>query len=209
MTTAVHPSAGKLAPGDQRVSVVKLLDAYFHDRPDPAEASQRVSFGTSGHRGSSLARSFNEAHVLAITQAICDCRKGRGIDGPLFLGKDTHALSGPAFVTALEVLAGNGVETMIDEHHGYTPTPAISHAILAHNRGRTSGRADGIVITPSHNPPEDGGFKYNPPTGGPADTAITRWIEDRANELSGERDASRCGACPYERARQRLDHAWA
>jgi phosphoglucomutase len=196
----VHPSAGKPASGDQLVSVAELLDAYSHERPDPAEPGQRVSFGTSGHRGSSLARSFNEAHVLAITQAICEYRKDHGIDGPLYLGKDTHALSGPAFMTALEVLAAGGVETMIDDKDGYTPTPAISHAILTHNRGRTSSLADGIVITPSHNPPEDGGFKYNPPTGGPADAAVTRWIQDRANELLSS-PAERVRRLPYPRAR--------
>ena len=160
-----------------------------------------MSFGTSGHRGSSLARTFNEAHVLAITQAICDYRKSQGIGGPLYLGRDTHALSVPAFMTALEVLAANGVLTAIDDENGCTPTPAISHAILTHNRGRTSGLADGIVITPSHNPPEDGGFKYNPPTGGPADTGITCWIQDRANELLAS-GAWRVPRVPYQRARQ-------
>ena len=197
---AVHPSAGRPAPADQLVDVAELLDDYFEQSPDAADPAERVSFGTSGHRGSSLARTFNEAHVLAITQAICEYRKGRAIDGPLYLGKDTHALSGPAFMTALEVLAANGVETMIDDKDGYTPTPAISHAILTHNRGRTSGLADGIVITPSHNPPEDGGFKYNPPTGGPADAAITRWIQDRANELLSSA-AERVPRIPYPRAR--------
>jgi phosphoglucomutase len=180
---AVHPSAGVLAPADHLVDVIELVDRYFEERPDSANPAQRVSFGTSGHRGSSFAGTFNEAHVLAITQAICDYRRHERIDGPLYLGKDTHALSGAAFMTALEVLAANGVETMVDHRDGYTPTPAISHAILTHNRGRRSGLADGIVVTPSHNPPEDGGFKYNPPTGGPADTTITRWIEHRANEL--------------------------
>ena len=199
-TAAVHPSAGKPAPGDQLVSVVRLLDAYFHERPDPAEPSQRVSFGTSGHRGSSLACSFNEAHVLAITQAVCDHRKRHGIDGPLYLGRDTHALSRPALVTTLEVLAANGVETMVDQRDAYTPTPVVSHAILAHNRGRTTGLADGVVITPSHNPPEDGGFKYNPPTGGPAETSITRSIEARANELLA-RGVPGIRRVPYERAR--------
>jgi phosphoglucomutase len=196
----VHPSAGTPAPADQLVDVGELLDDYFDQSPDAADPAERVSFGTSGHRGSSLARTFNEAHVLAITQAICEYRKDHGIDGPLYLGKDTHALSGPAFMTALEVLAGNGVETMIDDQDGYTPTPAISHAILTHNRGRTFGLADGIVITPSHNPPEDGGFKYNPPTGGPADAAITRWIQDRANELLSSA-AERVPRIPYPRAR--------
>jgi phosphoglucomutase len=197
---AVHPSAGRPAPADQLVDVAELLDDYFEQRPDAADPAERVSFGTSGHRGSSLTGTFNEAHVLAITQAICEYRKGRAIDGPLYLGKDTHALSEPAFMTALEVLAANGVETMIDEKDGYTPTPAISHAILTHNRGRTSGLADGIVITPSHNPPEDGGFKYNPTTGGPADAAITRWIQDRANELLSSA-TSRVPRIPYPRAR--------
>ena len=198
---SVHPSAGAQIRADQLVDVVGLLNAYHDLRPDLTDPAQRVSFGTSGHRGSSTARTFNEAHVLAITQAICDYRKSQGIGGPLYLGRDTHALSVPAFMTALEVLAANGVETVIDDEDGYTPTPAISHAILTHNRGRTSGLADGIVITPSHNPPEDGGFKYNPPTGGPADTGITRWIQDRANELlaSGAECVRRV---PFQRARQ-------
>jgi phosphoglucomutase len=160
-----------------------LRDAYSARKPDVADKAQRVSFGTSGHRGSSLRTTFNEGHVLAISQAICEYRSSRGIDGPLFIGKDTHALSEPAFVSALEVLAANGVTVMVDQDDGYTPTPAVSHAILTYNRGRTTGLADGIVITPSHNPPEDGGFKYNPPHGGPADTDITRWVEDRANAL--------------------------
>jgi len=208
----VHPSAGVQIQSDQLVDVVALVNAYHDFHPDPADPAQRVSFGTSGHRGSSIARRFNEAHVLAITQAICDYRKGQGIDGPLYLGRDTHALSVPAFKTALEVLAANGVATMIDDQNAYTPTPAISHAILAHNRGRTSGLADGIVITPSHNPPEDGGFKYNPPTGGPADTGCTRWIQDRANELlaGGEKRVLRVH---YQRARQAptthaYDYVW-
>jgi phosphoglucomutase len=196
-----HPFAGAQVPGDQLVDVVGLLNAYHDLHPDPDDPGQRVSFGTSGHRGSSIARRFNEAHVLVITQAICDYRKAQGIDGPLYLGKDTHALSVPAFKTALEVLAANGVSTMIDDRNGYTPTPAISHAILTYNRGRRSSLADGIVVTPSHNPPEDGGFKYNPPTGGPADTAITRWIQDRANELLGS-GANRVRRVPYQRARQ-------
>ena len=197
----VHPSGGAQIRADQLVDVVGLLNAYHDLHPDPADPAQRVSFGTSGHRGSSAVRTFNEAHVLAITQAICDYRTGQGIDGPLYLGRDTHALSVPAFMTALEVLTANGVSTMIDDENGYTPTPAISHAILTHNRGRKTSLADGIVVTPSHNPPEDGGFKYNPPTGGPADTAITRWVQDRANELltSG---ASRVRRVPYQRARQ-------
>jgi phosphoglucomutase len=179
---AVHFPPDALVPRDQLVDVVALLNAYYQRRPDPANSAERVRFGTSGHRGSSFAGTFNEAHVLAITQAICDYRRWRGIDGPLFLGKDTHALSAVAFTTVLEVLAANGVDTMIDDHDGLTPTPVISHAILTHNRtGR--GLADGIVITPSHNPPEDGGVKYNPPTGGPADSATTDVVEARANEL--------------------------
>jgi phosphoglucomutase len=196
----VHPSSGAQVPADQLPDIVGLLNAYHDVCPDAADPAQRVSFGTSGHRGSSLTRTFNEAHVLAITQAICDHRKSKAIDGPLYLGRDTHALSVPAFMTALEVLAGNGVETVIDAESGCTPTPAISHAILTHNRGRTRGFADGIVITPSHNPPEDGGFKYNPPTGGPADTEITRWIQDRANELLASA-AERVRRVPFQRAR--------
>ncbi|MFZ0105944.1 MAG: alpha-D-glucose phosphate-specific phosphoglucomutase, partial [Thiobacillus sp.] len=183
---SLHPLAGQPAPADLLADIGKLRDAYFSRQPDISDKTQRVAFGTSGHRGSSLRNTFNENHVLAISQAICEYRSGRGIDGPLFLGKDTHALSEPAFVTALEVLVANGVAVMVDQDDGYTPTPAISHAILTWNRGRASGLADGIVITPSHNPPEDGGFKYNPPHGGPADTDITRWIEDRANEILGD-----------------------
>ena len=197
----VDALAGQPAPPDRLVNVDRLLDAYFQQKPDPADPAQRVSFGTSGHRGSSLARSFNEAHVVTITQAICEYRKENRIDGPLYVGRDTHALSRPAFMTALEVLAGNGVDTMVDDKDGYTPTPVVSHANLVHNRGRTTGLADGVVITPSHNPPEDGGFKYNPPTGGPADTAITRWIEGRANELLAGGTA-RVPRVLYERARQ-------
>ncbi|HMU91063.1 MAG: alpha-D-glucose phosphate-specific phosphoglucomutase [Pseudomonadales bacterium] len=178
---SIHPLAGTTAPPAMLVDLGKLRDAYASLMPDVNDPAQRVSFGTSGHRGSSLRGSFNEGHVLAISQAICDYRGQQGISGPLFIGRDTHALSEPAFGTALEVLVANGVETMVDQAGGYTPTPAISHAILCHNRGRDSGLADGIVITPSHNPPEDGGFKYNPPHGGPADTGITRWIEERAN----------------------------
>jgi phosphoglucomutase len=166
-----------------RVDVARLEREYFARRPDPEDPEQRVAFGTSGHRGSSLRGSFNEAHVLAMTQAICDDRRAQGIDGPLYVGRDTHALSGPAQGTALEVLAGNGVETVIQRDDGATPTPVISHAILVHNRGRREKLADGIVVTPSHNPPQDGGFKYNPPNGGPADTQITRRIQERANEL--------------------------
>src|SRR5262249_28915881 len=156
---------------------------YYERRPDLSDPSQLVSFGTSGHRGSALRGAFNEAHILAITQAICDYRRSQGTDGPLLLGKDTHAVSDPAQRTALEVLAANNVETVIQRNNGVTPTPVISHAILVYNRRRKQNLADGIVVTPSHNPPEDGGFKYNPPNGGPADTDVTRWIENRANEL--------------------------
>ena len=183
MSPPVSPLAGKPAPASLLVEVATLLAAYVDLRPDPGIAAQRVAFGTSGHRGTSLERSFNEWHVLAISQAICDYRKHNGIDGPLYIGIDTHALSQPAFESALEVLAGNQVETLIAARGEFTPTPALSHAILTHNRGRTSGLADGIVVTPSHNPPEDGGFKYNPPNGGPADTDVTGWIQDRANAL--------------------------
>ncbi len=179
----VSPLAGKPANKETLVNVARLVTAYYSERPDPGVREHRVSFGTSGHRGSSLRCGFNEAHILAVCQAICLYRGERGITGPLFLGMDTHALSEPAFASALEVLAGNGVEVMIDRDGGYTPTPVISHAILAYNRGREAGLADGIVITPSHNPPEDGGFKYNPPHGGPADTDVTRRIEEEANVL--------------------------
>jgi phosphoglucomutase len=165
------------------VDPVRLEREYYDRRPDPGDATQLVRFGTSGHRGSPLAGSFNEAHIVAMTQAICDYRRGQGIDGPLYMGKDTHGVSGPAQRTALEVLAANGVETIIQRDDGVTPTPVISRAILAYNRGRRAHLADGIVVTPSHNPPEDGGFKYNPPHGGPADTDVTRWVQDRANDL--------------------------
>lgn len=178
----VSPLAGKIAPQALLVNVPKLVTAYYTETPDPALQAQRVSFGTSGHRGSAFERSFNEFHVLAISQSICDYRKLKNISGPLFLGFDTHALSIPAYVSALEVLAANCAEVMIAENDEYTPTPAVSHAILVYNRGRTAGLADGIVITPSHNPPSDGGFKYNPPTGGPAEGDVTRWIEAKANE---------------------------
>ena len=177
------PLAGKPAPANLLVDLPKLITAYYTERPDPAVASQRVAFGTSGHRGSSFERSFNEAHVLAITQAICGYRKQQGITGPLFIGFDTHALSAPAFASALEVLAANEIEVMIAKGDEYTPTPAISHAILVYNRGRNGALADGIVITPSHNPPDNGGFKYNPTNGGPADTQITSAIEAEANRL--------------------------
>ena len=178
---AIHPLAGKHAPKELLVDVNKLRKEYYARKPDIGDSAQQVSFGTSGHRGSSLRGTFNEVHVLAITQAICDYRNSQGTTGPLYIGKDTHALSEPAFKTALEVLAANGVDAMIDCANGFTPTPVVSHAILIYNRGRTAGLADGIVITPSHNPPDDGGFKYNPPHGGPADTDVTRWIEDKAN----------------------------
>lgn len=183
MSTQISPLAGKLLPNSLLVDVPALLAAYSDLRPDAAVPAQRVAFGTSGHRGSSLQRSFNEWHVLAISQAICDYRQHSNISGPLYLGMDTHALSQPAFDTTLEVLAANGVETRIAAHGEYTPTPVISHTILTYNRGRTSGFADGIVITPSHNPPDSGGFKYNPANGGPADTRVTSWIENRANAL--------------------------
>lgn len=179
----VSPLAGHPAPPELLVDVPQLVAAYYDDVPDPAVAGQRVVFGTSGHRGSSFHKTFNEWHVLAVTQAICRYRTQQGIDGPLFLGIDTHALSGPAHGSALEVLAANGVDVMLAEHDEYTPTPAVSHAILTYNRGRTSGFADGIVVTPSHNPPEDGGFKYNPPNGGPADAVVTDWIGAEANAL--------------------------
>ncbi|HEX7787473.1 MAG TPA: phosphoglucomutase (alpha-D-glucose-1,6-bisphosphate-dependent) [Methylomirabilota bacterium] len=179
----VHPRAGQLPAEATLVNIPRLMTAYYTRRPDPGVRGERVAFGTSGHRGSALDSAFNEAHILAITQAICEYRREHRIDGPLFLGIDTHALSESAFASALEVLAANRVDVTIDERSGYTPTPAISHAILVHNRGRADGLADGIVITPSHNPPEDGGFKYNPPSGGPADTQVTGWIEDRANAL--------------------------
>jgi phosphoglucomutase len=183
VSSRIDPLAGQPAPADRLVDIPRLVTAYFTERPDPGESAQRVAFGTSGHRGSSLDLSFNEAHVLAIAQAICDYRGGKNINGPLYIGFDTHALSAPAYASALEVLCGNGVEVMTAAQGEYTPTPAVSHAILNYNRGRTAGLADGIVITPSHNPPDNGGFKYNPPDGGPADTQITSWIENRANEL--------------------------
>ena len=179
----ISPLAGKRLPHTMLVNVPRLITAYYTERPDPAIPAHRVAFGTSGHRGSAFTRSFNEWHVLAITQAICHYRKQQGIDGPLFIGIDTHALSEPAYASALEVLAANGVEVMIAQNGEYTPTPAVSHAILAYNRGRPAGLADGIVITPSHNPPESGGFKYNPPNGGPADETVTGWIERAANGL--------------------------
>lgn len=194
-----HPLAGKPAPYENLINVPRLISAYFNHRPDPANPSHRVAFGTSGHRGSSLNNSFNEEHILAISQAVSELRKTQNITGPLFLGMDTHALSEPALYTAIEVFAANGVETMIQQGIGYTPTPVISHAILTYNLGRTTGLADGVVITPSHNPPGDGGYKYNPPSGGPADTQTTRWIQDRANQILAEglKDVKRI---PFERA---------
>jgi phosphoglucomutase len=180
---SISPLAGKPAPQSILVNVPRLVTAYYSRKPDPEIASQRVKFGTSGHRGSAFDCAFNEDHILAITQAICEYRKQHGLDGPLFLGIDTHALSAPAFASAVEVLAANEVNVMIDDRDGYTPTPVVSHAILTYNHGRSTGLADGIVVTPSHNPPDDGGFKYNPANGGPADTEITGWIENRANEL--------------------------
>ena len=195
----VSPLAGKPAPPSLLVNVPKLVTAYYAETPDPSVAEQRVAFGTSGHRGSAFDRAFNEQHILAISQAICLYRAQRNIDGPLFLGMDTHALSTPALATALEVLSANGVEVMLAEADEYTPTPAISHAILTYNRGRTAGLADGIVITPSHNPPADGGFKYNPPHGGPAESAITGWIEAKANEFLETRLRG-LNRIPYEKA---------
>ena len=180
---STHPNAGKPAPKDILIDVSRLEAAFYEGKPDPADPNQLVSFGTSGHRGTSSNATFTEAHILAITQAICEYRRSHRITGPLFMGKDTHALSRPAERVALEVLAGNGIETFIQSDDGFTPTPVISHSILGYNRGRSEGLADGIVVTPSHNPPTDGGFKYNPPNGGPADTDVTDWIQNRANEL--------------------------
>lgn len=196
----ISPLAGHFASGEQLIDTAKLIDAYYALLPDPGVPAQQVAFGTSGHRGSSFDVTFNEAHVLAISQAICLYRRQSGIHGPLFVGVDTHALSLPAFESALEVLAANGIDAMISLGGEYTPTPAVSHAILAYNRGRKDGLADGIVITPSHNPPEDGGFKYNPPNGGPADTGVTDWIESEANSLlaGGLRNVMRI---PFRQAR--------
>ena len=192
---AMHPLAGKPAPRSVLVNVPRLISGYFVAKPDPGQPSERIAFGTSGHRGSAFSRSFNEDHIAAAAQAVADHRKKRGVDGPLFLGIDTHALSEPALETTLSVLAANGVDVRVDSERGYTPTPVVSHAILTFNQSRTSQLADGIVITPSHNPPEDGGFKYNPPHGGPAETEITRDIEERANRLleAGLRDVKRAG----------------
>jgi phosphoglucomutase len=196
----ISPLAGKPAPQSILVNVPRLMTAYYSQAPDPKVPAQRVSFGTSGHRGSAFDCAFNEDHILAITQAICEYRKQHGIDGPLFLGIDTHALSASAFASALEVLAANGVTVMIDDRDGYTPTPVVSHAILTYNHGRSTGLADGIVVTPSHNPPDDGGFKYNPTNGGPADTDITGWIQNRANQLLGD-GLKGVARIPFERAR--------
>jgi phosphoglucomutase len=197
-TPATEPAGSDGATDPDALDVGRLLARYHDEVPDPEVVGERVAFGTSGHRGSSERRSFNEAHILATTEAICRYRSGRGIDGPLFLGRDPHALSEPAFRTAVEVLVANGVDVRVDQADGYTPTPVVSHAILTHNRDHPDRPADGIVVTPSHNPPEDGGFKYNPPHGGPADTAITRWIEDTANELLA--DPARIARTPWERA---------
>ncbi|UQU61427.1 phosphoglucomutase (alpha-D-glucose-1,6-bisphosphate-dependent) [Couchioplanes caeruleus] len=193
---SVHPRAGTPADSRDTIDVPRVVLSYYTGHPDPEVAEQRVAFGTSGHRGSSLRTAFNEDHIVATSQAIVEYRKAQGTDGPLFLGRDTHALSEPAMVSALEVFAANDVKVLIDSRDGYTPTPALSHAILTYNRGRSSGLADGVVVTPSHNPPDDGGFKYNPPNGGPADTDATKWIQDRANELiaAGLRDVRRVGA---------------
>ncbi|MFD3909377.1 phosphoglucomutase (alpha-D-glucose-1,6-bisphosphate-dependent) [Streptomyces sp. AFD10] len=195
----VHERAGHPAQSADLVDVARLVTAYYALHPDPAEPAQRVAFGTSGHRGSAFAAAFNEDHIAATTQAICDYRARQGTDGPLFLGADTHALSEPARVTALEVLAANGVTALIDSEDGYTPTPAVSHAILTYNQGRTEHLADGIVVTPSHNPPADGGFKYNPPNGGPAASDATSWIQDRANALI-EAGLGEVRRVPYARA---------
>lgn len=201
MSEHISAVAGKLAPQSLLVNIPRLVTAYYSLAPDPEVASQRISFGTSGHRGSAFTSSFNEAHILAITQAVCLYRRSAGIDGPLYLGMDTHGLSEPAFASALEVLAANGVETMIDAQEGYTPTPVISHAILCHNRGRKTGLADGIIISPSHNPPDEGGFKYNPANGGPADVDVTGFIAKAANEFL-TRKLSGVARIPYERARR-------
>lgn len=201
MPARINPLAGKIVDPSMLANIPRLVTAYFAGKPDPSVPAQRVAFGTSGHRGSALNNAFNEAHILAISQALCDQRQREGLTGPLFVGIDTHALAEPALASALEVFAANGVEVMLDEHDGYTPTPVISHAILTYNRGRMGSLADGVVITPSHNPPEDGGFKYNPPHGGPADTSITAEIERAANGYleDGLRGVKRI---PYERARK-------
>jgi len=197
---AMHPLAGKPAPESILANIPRLVANYYSLQPDPAEPAHRVTFGTSGHRGCSGLHSFNERHILAISQAVAEYRASNGIDGPLFLGMDTHALSEPALISAVEVFAANGVELHIDAESGYTPTPVISHAILRHNHGRQDHLADGVVLTPSHNPPPDGGFKYNPPSGGPADTSTTRWVEQRANELLSDPGAIR--RWTWERAKR-------
>ena len=199
--TTPNPAAGKPVDPADLANVPRLVAAYFASKPDASDPAQRVAFGTSGHRGSSLKHSFNEDHILATTQAICDHRRAAGLTGPLYIGIDTHALAEPALVSAVEVFAANGVEIVIDEHGGYTPTPVISHAILTHNNGRTTGLADGVVITPSHNPPEDGGYKYNPPHGGPADTDVTSVVEKNANRYM-EEGLKGVARMPYDRARQ-------
>jgi len=199
--TAPHPAAGKPVDPASLVNVPQLVTAYFTSKPDPSDPTQRVAFGTSGHRGTSLKNSFNENHILATTQAICDHRRETGLTGPLFVGIDTHALAEPALASAVEVFAANGVDIMVDGRGGYTPTPVISHAILGYNKGRTSGLADGVVITPSHNPPEDGGYKYNPPHGGPADTDVTAKVEKAANAYM-EAGMNGVNRMPYERARK-------
>lgn len=201
MAEHISALAGKPVPQTLLVNIPRLITAYYTLAPNPEITSQRVAFGTSGHRGSAFKSSFNEAHILAITQAVCLYRRSTGLDGPLYLGMDTHGLSEPAFASALEVLAANGVETMIDAHDGYTPTPVISHAILCYNRGRKTGLADGIVISPSHNPPDEGGFKYNPANGGPADVDITGFIEKAANQLLAQK-LTGVVRIPYERARK-------
>ena len=208
MSARLDPLAGRPAPTDRLVDVPRLVTAYYTLKPDPGIAAQRVAFGTSGHRGSSFAAGFNENHVLAVTQAICAYRRRQGIDGPLFIGFDTHALSAPAFASALEVLAANGVEVLTAADDEYTPTPAVSHAILTYNRGRTTGLADGIVITPSHNPPDSGGFKYNPPDGGPADTEVTGWVESQANGLleAGLKGIARMDFAKARRAAHAYDY---
>ena len=199
--TAPNPAAGKPVADSALANIPRLVTAYFAGKPDPADPAQRVAFGTSGHRGSSLKNSFNEDHILATTQAICDYRREAGLTGPLFVGIDTHALAEPALASAIEVFAANGVDIMVDRHGGYTPTPVISHAILSHNKGRTSGLADGVVITPSHNPPEDGGYKYNPPHGGPADTDVTGKVERDANRYM-EQGLKGVTRMSYDKARK-------
>jgi phosphoglucomutase len=208
LSSKIHPLAGHAAPAASLTDIPRLITAYYSERPDPSIAAQRVAFGTSGHRGSSVDLAFNEYHVLAISQAICEYRRRQNINGPLFIGYDTHALSAPAFASALEVLAANGVQVMISAGDEYTPTPAISRAILTYNRGRETGLADGIVITPSHNPPDSGGFKYNPPNGGPADSDITQGIEARANELlqAGAAGVARIGFAAARRAATTHSH---